>query len=265
MLRGKVILVTGATSGIGQETARLLARHNVKLIITARRKSRLDTLASEIISLGSEAHIVPADVTNISHISHLVQSSIKKFGRIDVLINVAGWGVYKWFEEYTYEEIEEQCKVNFLGLAELTRQVIPFMKNEGSGHIINMCSYSSKIVFPPLTVYSATKYAIEGLTDGLRRELGPWGIHVSRVHPSAVTGTEYSQHSLQRGGVGYTSPSIGRITKKYVAEQLLSLIEYPRPSLFLGRWYDVPVFFNTHFPWLVDQVAFWWVKKLRKI
>ncbi len=265
MLSGKVILVTGASAGIGQQTALELAKYNVKLVIAARRKNRLDDLAKEISSLGSEALAVPTDLTDIKQISHLVRYTLKKFGRIDVLLNIAGWGIYKWFEDFKFNEIENQFQVNVLGMAELTRQVIPIMKKQKSGHIINMSSYGSRIVFPPITVYAATKYAVEGLTDGLRRELGPWGIRVSRVHPSAVTGTEFNKLSEKRGGVKYHSSPIGRISKEYVAKKLVSLIENPRPSLFLGRLYDIVVSYNRFFPRIVDLAAFWWVRRKRKI
>lgn len=260
-----MILVTGASAGIGQETALQLAKYKVKLIITARRTDRLEELAKKIKASGSEVLVVQADLTKVSQITHLVETAHKTYGRIDVLLNIAGWGIYKWFEDFSFEEIENQFRVNVLGLAELTRQVIPIMKKQRSGHIINMSSYSSKIVFPPLTVYSSTKYAVEGLTDGLRRELLPWGIKVSRVHPSAVSGTEFNQNSEKRGGVEYQSASLGRISKQFVAKKLISLINEPSPSLFLGRLYDFPVFINNYFPGVIDFAASWWIKRKRKI
>lgn len=264
-LIGKVIIVTGASAGIGERTALELAKHNVKIVITARHKKRLNDTVKEITSLGSECLAVHTDLTDAHQITNLVKTTIKKFGRVDILINIAGWGIHKWFEDYKFDEIENQFQVNVLGMAELTRQIIPFMKKQRSGHIINMSSYSSRIVFPPLTIYSSTKYAVEGITDGLRRELSPWGIKVSRVHPSAVSGTQFNKQSEKRGGVKYKALPIGRVTKQYVAEKLVSLIYNPRPSLFLGRLYDVPALVNRYFPWLVDIAAYWWVKRHRKI
>lgn len=265
MLEGKVIIVTGASAGIGEETALELAKYKTKLVLVARREKRLESLAKKVQELGAKALVVEADLTKVDELSRIVPAALKEFGKIDVLANIAGWGVYKWFEEYSFEEVQDQFLVNVLGLAELCRQVIPVMKKQHSGHIINMSSYASKIVFPPLSVYSSTKYAVEGLSDGLRRELRPWGISVSRVHPSPVSGTEFNQKSLERGGVQYQSSSFGRISKQFVAKKVIQLMEHPKSALFLGRLYDIPVFINHYFPWLVDLAAFFWVKRKRKI
>lgn len=263
MLRGRVIVVTGASSGIGEATALALAKHHVKMVIAARREERLEKLAGKIRSAGSQALVVTTDLTDNSQIKKLVEKTVSTFGRIDVLCNIAGWGVYKWFEDYSFEEVENQFHVNVLGLAELCRLTIPIMKRQRSGHIINMSSYASKIVFPPLAVYSSTKYAVEGLSDGLRRELKPWGILVSRVHPSAVSGTEFNAKSDQRGGVHYQASDIGRISREYVANRIVKLIEHPKPALFLGRLYDFPVMLNIFLPGLIDLIASIWVRNHR--
>src|SRR3989304_4546012 len=134
-------------------------------------------------------------------------------------------------------EIKEQYEVNVLGAAYAIHEVLPIMKAQRSGHIINMVSYASRVATPPLTVYASTKYALEGLSDGLRRELLPWGIRVSRVHPSGVTGTEFNAKASQRGGLKFKSPGIGHVSKKYVARKIHKLILHHRPELMIGRLY----------------------------
>jgi hypothetical protein len=154
--------------------------------------------------------------------------------------------------------------VNLLGAAELTRQVVPAMQRQRAGHILNMASYASRIPVPPLTVYASTKAALESLSDGLRRELRPWGIYVSRVHPSGVGGTEFNQQAGRKGGIRFRALPIGRVSKKRVADTLVRLVQRPRREVWLGRLYDVAVFGNRRLPGLVDAFMNFWVRRKRR-
>lgn len=262
-LANKVAIITGASSGIGEETAREFARAGAIPVLAARRAHRLERLAEDIRAAGGAALPVPTDLTDPAQITQLVQTTLATFGRIDILANIAGWGHYDWFEKLSAEELRQQYEVNVLGLAELTRQVIPTMKAQRSGTILNMSSYASRIAVPPLTVYASTKYAVEGLTDGLRRELLPWGIKVIRIHPSGVTGTEFNEIA-GRGGIHYRSFPLGKVSRERVAQAIVRLVEQPRPAFFLSRLYDVPVAVNKLFPGLVDQLSAAWVHWKRR-
>ena len=261
---GKVVIVTGASSGIGELTAREFARAGASTVLAARRVKRLRQLEDEIEEMGGQALAVPTDLTDLDQIKNLVKTTLSKFGRIDVLANIAGWGLYDWFEELSPDELRRSYEVNVIGLAELTRQVIPTMKTQRSGFILNMSSYVSRISVPPLTVYASTKYAIEGLTDGLRRELLPWGITVIRVHPSSVSGTEFNKNVVRPGKVEYSAVPIGRISRERLARHLVTLIEKPRRALFISRLYEVPVLLNKLFPEFVDFTSETWVRSKRK-
>jgi NADP-dependent 3-hydroxy acid dehydrogenase YdfG len=261
---GKVVIVTGASSGIGEATAREFARAGATTILAARRIDRLEKLAGEIHRMGGTALAVKTDLTDVEQITNLVQTTLSTFGRIDGLANIAGWGLYDWFEELSAEELRRHYDVNIIGLAELTRQVIPTMKAQRSGFILNMSSYVSRISVPPMTVYASTKYAIEGLSDGLRRSLLPWGITVIRIHPSSVSGTEFNQRSTRPGKVEFRPNPIGRISRERLARYIVGLIEKPRRALFMSRLYDIPVLFNKLFPELVDWISKNWVRNKRK-
>lgn len=263
-IAGKVVIVTGASSGIGEATAWEFGRWHAKTVLAARRADRLERLAERIRNVGGIALPVPTDLTDAIQVSNLVQETLANFGRIDVLANIAGWGHYDWFEELTRETLRQQYEVNIIGMAELIRQVLPTMKQQRSGIIINMSSYSSKISVPPLTVYSSTKSAVEGLSDGLRRELAPWGIKVIRVHPSAVTGTEFKEKAIANGGVNYRTVPIGKVSRETVAKAIVKLVEDPPRSLFIGRLYDVPVATNAVLPGLVDFISTLFVKFHRR-
>ena len=259
-IAGKVAIVTGASSGIGEVAALEFASAGAKVVLAARRIERLERLAETIRAAGGVALPVQTDLTIISQIRNLVQTTLTTFGRIDILANIAGAGYYDWFEELSSENLREHYEVNVIGLAELTREVLPTMKAQRSGYILNMCSYSSVISAPPLTVYASTKYAVEGLTDGLRRELIPWGIKVMRIHPSGVTGTEFKAKAARDGGIQFRSISFGQVTRERVARTLVRMVERPRRSVFLGRIYDGLAILNKLFPWTIDWASSTWVR-----
>jgi len=262
-LAGLVAIVTGASAGIGQATARALARAGATVVLAARRAERLEQLAAEIEAEGGTALAVPTDLLVEAQITRLVATTAARFGRIDVLANIAGWGRYNWLEQLSAVDLRQQYEVNVIGTAELTRQVVPHMQRRRAGHIINMVSYASRIAVPPMTIYASTKYALEGFTDGLRRELAPWGIHVSRVHPAGVPGTEFNQQAAANGGVEYQSAPIGKVSKERVAAAVVRLVEHPRRSVFLGRSYEVAVLLNRYAPALVDAAMGLWVRHKR--
>lgn len=263
-LDGKVAIVTGASSGIGEATAREFAQAGAITVLAARRANRLERLQNEIETMGGRALAVPTDVTDPSQIKNLVDLTMATYGRIDILANIAGWALYHWLEELSHEDVRRTFDVNVIGLAEVCRQVIPVMQRQRSGLIINMSSYASQVSTPPLTVYASSKYAVEGLTDGMRRSLLPWGITVIRVHPSSVTGTEFNRRVVRQGGLRYQSLPIGQISRETLARQLVDLVEHPRRALFISRLYDPLVFLNEHVPELVDWVMARWVRNKRK-
>ena len=263
-IAGKVTIVTGASSGIGEATAREFARAGAITILAARRLERLERLAQEIHKMGGVALPVRTDLTDPRQIANLVQETLDNFGRIDILANIAGYAHYDWFEELTTENLRKAYDVNVIGLGELIRQVLPTMKAQRSGFILNMSSYASKIAVPLLTVYASTKSAVEALSDGLRRELAPWGITVIRIHPSAVTGTEFKEKAVANGGVPYKSFPLGQVNRERVAKEILRLVEQQRRSLFVSRLYDVAIILNMVFPAFIDWNSINFVRSKRR-
>jgi NADP-dependent 3-hydroxy acid dehydrogenase YdfG len=262
---GKIAIVTGASSGIGESTAREFARAGATTVLAARRAGRLERLADEIRSMGGTALSVPTDLTDLSQIKDLVQRTLSSFGRIDILANIAGWGNYDWFEELSTEDLRNYYEVNIIGMAQLIQHVIPTMKMQRAGFILNMSSYTSEIGTPPLNVYASTKYAVKGLNDALRRELLPWGITVIRIHPSAVSGTEFNQKAGRKSGsIKYRSIPIGRVSREAMARKIVQLVEHPRRALYYSRVYDIPVVLNQLFPEILDWISAAWVRRQRK-
>lgn len=190
----KTVLITGATSGIGKATARLLASNNYRLIITGRRVERLEKLSQELRSeLGAEVLPLQLDVRDKAAVEHKLTSLPDTFNRIDVLINNAGLasGLSPIHEGDT-EDWERMIDTNLKGLLYVTRVVSENMFIRGSGHIINLSSIAGREVYPYGNVYCATKHGVEALTKALRIELLSQGIKVTSISPGAVN-TEFSQ------------------------------------------------------------------------
>lgn len=183
-LRGKVMVITGASSGLGEATARLLAAEGVKLILGARRLDRLQALAGAL-GLGKDA-AVQTDVTQRKDVRRLVDQAVDSHGRIDILLNNAGVMPQSLLENLKVEEWDQMVDVNLKGVLYGIAAALPHMKAQKSGHIINVSSVAGHKVGPGSTVYAATKFAVRALSEGLRQEVKPYNIRTTVISPGAV-------------------------------------------------------------------------------
>lgn len=183
-------IVTGASSGIGEATARRLAARGANLALFARRLDRLQALGRAVDPAGERSLVVAGDLTNEADRRRLVDETLARFGRIDGLVNNAGFGQRGPIEQVPIEAIRRNFETNVFGLLALTQLVAPVMRNQQSGRIVNIGSVAGRIARPMSSVYDATKHAIEAFTDGLRGELKPFGIHVALVRPGFIV-TEF--------------------------------------------------------------------------
>jgi len=179
----KVILITGCSSGFGLLTAARLAAEGHKVFATMRNLSKKDDLVGELSLRGGEAEILRLDVTDPDSIKTVVDNIEKKQGRIDVLANNAGYGIGGFFEDLDSDEIRAVMETNFFGVQNVTRAVLPLMRKEKKGLIINISSISGFCGFPGLGAYSASKWALEGFSESLFFELAPFGINVCLIEP----------------------------------------------------------------------------------
>jgi short-subunit dehydrogenase len=265
-LQGKVAIVTGASDGMGREIAYLLGKEGAKVALAARREDRLREVAQQVEASGGKALVVPTDLRKTEDLQNLVAATLKEYGRIDILLNVAGMGYFEWMEEITADELREQFEVNVVAMAELIRQVVPVMKVHRSGHIVNFASYASRIAAPPMVVYASTKYAIEGLTDGLRRELAPWGIKMTRVHPSAVD-TQFNPKAARHGGILYPYDKLTGVTKEKVAQMVVKSLKHYRKAVYCSRFRplsELGVTAARYLPFILDWALKPRVKKMWK-
>lgn len=254
-VKGKVVIVTGASSGIGEATAREFGREGAKVILAARRVDKLQTLAEEINKMGAEALVVQADLSKLEDIQKLVSESLAKFNRIDILVNNAGFGRLDWLENLDpIKDIQAQMDVNVMGVIQTTRQVLPIMMKQRSGSIINMCSMAGLVATPTYTIYAATKHAVHGFSEALRREVKPWGIDVSLVYPGGVV-TEFSSHAGIKRKTNATTPKFMLLTAEQVAKAVVKLVRKPKRMWIIPWLWSVSVFMNRFFPGLVDNTT----------
>jgi short-subunit dehydrogenase len=206
----KVILITGASSGMGKETAKTLIQEGHTVYTVARRIDQMQDLKT----LGG--YPIQMDVTIDAEIQHVVDTIIKQEGRIDVLWNNAGYGLYGSVEDIPLAEARKQFEVNLFGLAAITQKVIPYMRNANSGTIINTSSMGGKMYTPMGAWYHASKHAVEGFSDCLRLELKEFNIHVVVLEPGIIV-TEFGEVMLQSIRKFSSVGAYASLTNKLVA------------------------------------------------
>lgn len=186
MIKSKVVVITGASSGIGSATAKLLASRGAMVVVGARRIDRLNTLVKEIHDAGGRAIAKEVDVTNRDQVNELVQLAISEYGKIDVLYNNAGTMPQGNLSELEYDKWQMMLDVNVMGVLNGIGAALPVMKKQHSGLIISTDSVAGHVIYPGSAVYNATKYAVRAIMEGLRQEEKLNGIKSTIVSPGAV-------------------------------------------------------------------------------
>ena len=240
-LRDAVVLVTGASGGIGSATARAFARHGANLVLTAPFEDRsiLDALAAEAESFGVKTLVVPADLRDRGQIDAVVAAAVRSFGVIDALANIAGIGSSPALADSTDGELERVLAINLLGAARAMHAVLPHMKRRGRGSIVNVGSIAGESGV--MGIYSASKFGLRGLNDSVRREVRSFGISVSLVEPGFV------RTPMNAAMSGLPGPEV-------VADAIVRVTERPRLRTIVPRRYLFAVMLVTAFPALTDVV-----------
>ena len=247
-----VIIITGASSGIGAETARVFGGAGYRVVLAARRAERLESLSAEIISGGGDALPIKCDVVEQSDIEGLVAQVMERYQQVDILLNNAGIGRLDWLEKlHPQEDISAQVAVNLLGTIQVTRAVLPHMIARRSGHIINMSSLGGLLATPTYSVYAATKFGVRGFTDALRREVSVWDINVSAIYPGGVV-TEFTDQAGIVRKTGVTTPRYLKLSAEDVATAVLKLARKPKRMLVMPRSMYLVIWLNAFAPGFVD-------------
>lgn len=234
-LKGRIVLITGASSGIGWAAALELAKHGASLALAARREERLKELSKLLEPHEVQTLSVPCDVSDRAQALAAVEAVIGRWGRIDFLINNAGIMATRRFHEQDLEEIEAVTRTNFLGAATLIRAALPHMLKQGKGHVVNVGSIAGILGLPYMASYCASKFALSGLTEALRREYRGTGVTFTLLCPGSVD-TPMSEESLKDD---IYSKHARPKTAAQVAEKIVACCLDRRPELVYG---EVPGF-----------------------
>jgi NADP-dependent 3-hydroxy acid dehydrogenase YdfG len=185
-IAGKVVVITGASSGLGEAAARLLSARGATVVLGARRVDRLQALADELTGRGGKALAVETDVTDRAQVQRLVDTAVREYGRVDVIINNAGLMPQSRLERLKVDEWDRMIDVNIKGVLYGIAAALPYMQERKGGHVINVSSVAGHKVRAGGAVYSATKHAVRVISEGLRQEVKPYGIRTTVISPGAV-------------------------------------------------------------------------------
>ena len=241
-VRGAVVIVTGASSGIGAETARELARRGALVALAARRVEELADVERAIQDAGGQALAMPTDVMEARAVARLVERTVEVFGQVDVVVNNAGIGARLRYDQLAFEEIARIVQVNLLGAMLVSRAALPGMLERHHGAIISVASVAGLIATDP--AYSATKFGLRGFALGLRRELRGTGVSVSLVSPGFI---RTPLTAGRRGSGRLPGPEI-------VARAIARLIEHPRREAVVPSYYRGAIWAERLLPFVADRV-----------
>jgi NADP-dependent 3-hydroxy acid dehydrogenase YdfG len=222
-IEGKVVVITGASSGLGEATARLLSAEGAHVVLGARRADRLKSLMDELTGRGGKAIAVSTDVTQRDQVKKLVDAAVQAYGRIDVMINNAGLMPQAPLERLKIDEWDRMIDVNIKGVLYGIAAALPHMQQQKAGHFINVSSVAGHKVGPGFAVYAATKHAVRALSEGLRQEVKPYNIRTTVISPGAVA-TELPN--------GVTDPAAAERIHKFYAEVAIPAESFARTVAF---------------------------------
>ncbi len=225
----KVILVTGASSGIGEATAKLLASKGAKVAVAARSKDKINELALSL----KDAYAVTVDMTDEASIANMVQETLSHYGRIDILINNAGQSVIGPVADVKVQDFKNIMDLNLYGPLRALQAVVPSMKENGGGIILNIGSRVSKMTIPGIGAYAATKYALNGLMLTARTELAASNIIVSVMHPGA-TQTNFGKNAIRNTDAPFGGGSGQSDTAEMVAEKVIEALENEKAEQYMS-------------------------------
>lgn len=245
---GKTVLITGASSGIGLETARAFARRGCRVALAARRKEKLTALAEELKAKGSEALVIACDIRDKTQAKNAVEEVLRTWGELHILINNAGISDFQSFDRQDIDRIEDVFKTNILGTVYTTHAALAHMREKGEGHIVNVSSIAGLMGIPWMAAYSSSKFALVGLTEALRRELHGSGVHLTAFCPGTVDTAMAAEPLKDKDLRNRIDPK----TAKETAEQIVRAVQKNIPELVFGEVSSFLLRIVKFFPRLAD-------------
>lgn len=248
--KNKIVLITGASSGIGKETAIEFAKKGAKIVLIARRKQKLEELEKELHKFKVPTMICQCNVSDKSQVSSMSETVLEKFGPVDVLINNAGFAIYGSVSDLTVEEIELQMATNYFGMIYCIKNFLPYMLKKKSGHIVNVASVAASFGLPGIASYCASKFAMLGFSEGLKHELKGSGVGITVVSPIMVR-TDFFNHPSFEKMPKYSPTSL---SAKTVAKAILRAANSPRLEIIVPSVVRGMVWLKSTFPYLINPI-----------
>lgn len=259
-LKGKIVVITGASSGIGKATAIEFAKKGANLALIARRKEKLEELQKSLTQFNIEILVCPCDVSNKDDVKKMSNTVLSKFDKIDILVNNAGFAVYGTVSNLTIEEIESQMQTNYFGMIYCTKNFLPVFQMQNSGHIVNVASVAASFGLPGIAPYCASKFAMLGFSEGLKHELKNTKIGVTVVSPIMVRTNFFDHESFA------TMPKNSPISldAKTVAKTIISASESPRLEIIVPGIVRIGVWLKHTIPFIINPIMGTAFRKLQK-
>ena len=248
--KGKTVIITGASSGIGKESAKQFAKKGAHIALISRKKEKLAKAKQELEKFKTTTEIFPCDVSDKSQVKEMARSVFEKFGSVDVLVNNAGFAVYGPASELSIEEIESQMKTNYFGMIYCIKNFLPKMLEQKSGHIVNVASVAASIGLPGIASYCASKFAMLGFSEGLKHELSGTGVGITVVSPIMVR-TNFFDHPSFAKMPKYSPTSL---SSKTVAKSILKAANSPRLEIIVPSFVRGAVWAKQTFPYLINPI-----------
>ena len=248
--KNKTVLITGASSGIGKQTAIEFAKLGANIILVARRKEKLDELASQLEKFNMMTFVCQCDVSDKAQVKEMSKTVLEKFDSIDVLVNNAGFAIYGSVKDLSIDEIESQMETNYFGMMYCIKNFLPSMLDKKSGHIVNVASVAASFGLPGIASYCASKFAMLGFSEGLKHELNGTGVGVTVVSPIMVR-TDFFDHPSFEKMPKYSPTSL---SSKTVAKAILKAANSPRLEIIVPSVVRSAVWIKHTFPYFINPI-----------
>ena len=248
--KDKVVLITGASSGIGRESAIQFAKKGADIILVARRKDKLDQIEKDLKKFNISTLVCECDISDKSQVKKVSEIILQKYESVDILVNNAGFAIYGSVSDLTIEEIESQMATNYFGMIYCTKTFLPSMVKKKSGHIVNVASVAGSFGLPGIASYCASKFAMLGFSEGLKHELKDTGVGVTVVSPIMVR-TNFFDHPSFEKMPKYSPTSISAET---VAKAILKASDSPRLEIIVPSVVRIAVWLKSTFPYLINPI-----------
>ena len=246
----KVVVITGASSGIGRESAVKFAKLHASIVLVSRNKDKLEKVAKELSKFQTQILVCVCDVSQKDQVREMSKQVLEKFGTVDILVNNAGFGIYGNFSDLKVEEIESQMATNYLGMMYCIKAFLPKMLERKSGHIVNVASVAASFGIPAMAGYCASKFAMLGFSESLYHELKGSGVGITVVSPIMVR-TNFFDHNSFNKMPKYTAA----LSASTVASAVVRAASSPRLEIVTPQIVRIAIWFKQTFPYLINPIV----------